>query len=291
MLLIVGIALVIGSVLGGFMVAGGNPLLLWQPSEFIVILGAAFGALLISSPLSILKRMVGGIITLLKGNPYNKKQYLNLLKTIFEFFNIAALEGFSGIEDHIATPEKSIVFSKNHFFLANHEAVCFLTDTMKFLQMAGGGATHDLDTMLDQDLEILREEVSYPAALLGKIADSLPGLGIVAAVLGIIITMQSIGGEASEVGKHVAAALVGTFLGVLACYGFFQPFASSLELIGQSQVQYIECIKVAVLAYAKGIPASLVAEFARRVVPTDTRPTFEELEEALRSIKNKSNQQ
>ena len=286
MLLIVGILIVFGSVIGGFMMAGGSVVLLWQPSEYVVILGCAVGATIISSPLSTIKAIVHGLIAIFKGDPYTKQEYLNLLKMLFDFFNTATHDGLIGIEQHMEEPEKSTIFKKNPFFLAYHEALYYMLDTIRLLMAGAGGIPpHDLEALLDQDLEVMYEEALHPSNLLGKIAESLPGLGIVAAVLGIIITMQSIGGSAEAVGKHVAAALVGTFLGILACYGFVQPLAAYLETAKKAGISYIECVKAAMLAYHKGIPPTLIVEFARRAIPTEVRPTFAEAEQAIRDVK------
>jgi chemotaxis protein MotA len=284
MIVIVGILIVILSVVGGFLEAGGSLLVLVQLSEIIIIVGATIGSLLIASTPTIIKKMISGVGGLMKGNPFTKAQYLALLKTMFEIFNIATREGLINIEAHIETPEKSAIFTKNQFLLHRKSVLEFFTDTLKLL-LGGGVPPHDLESLLDADIETRHELDAIPAALLQKAGDALPGLGIVAAVLGIIITMQSIGGAAEEVGKHVAAALVGTFLGVLLAYGFVNPLATNLENAGRAEMRYFECVKAGVIAFAKGTSPTLTVEFARRVIYEDVRPTFDEVEQAIRSIK------
>lgn len=285
MFIIIGIVVVIGGVIGGFMMHNGPLLVLYQPSEFVIIGGAAIGALLVGTPLRILKKLVGNIGGLFRGDPYTKDEYLNLLKTMFELFLVATKDGLMNVEQHVEKPESSAIFSKNPFLLHNHHALHFLTDTVK-LMLSGGVPPHELEAILDADVETIETEGSQAPAVLQSTSDALPGLGIVAAVLGIIVTMGKISGPPEEVGMAVAAALVGTFLGVLLCYGFVGPMAAHLVIIHHSEIRYLECIKVGVLSYAKGNAPMMVVEFSRRVVFTDFRPSFNELEEALKSVKS-----
>lgn len=284
MFVIIGIAVVIICVLGGFVMHDGPLLVLVQVSEFIIIGGAAIGSLLVSAPPRVLNHLVSNLLTLFKGDPYTKEQYLNLLKTMFELFHVATKDGLMNIEQHIEKPEASAIFKKNPFLTNNHHALNYLTDTLKLL-LSGGVPAHDLEALLDSDVDTQREEGTLAPSVLQKMGDAFPGLGIVAAVLGIIITMQAINGPPEEIGMKVAAALVGTFLGVLLSYGFVNPMATHLEVIHQSEIRYLECIKVAVIAYAKGNAPAMVVEFARRVIFTDFRPTFNELENAIKAIK------
>lgn len=284
MFVIIGIVIVLVGVLGGFILEGGPLLVLLQYAEFMIIGGAALGSLLISTPLVVLKQMVAKLPTLFKANPYSKQEYLNLLKTLFELFTIAQRDGLINIEAHIEEPEKSFVFSKNPFLLHNHHALSFFSDTMKLL-LGGGVPPHDLEALLDADLETHHFESSTPPTLFQKTGDALPGLGIVAAVLGIVITMQAIDGPPEEIGHKVAAALVGTFLGVLMSYGFVQPIATNLDLSAQYEAKYLETIKAGILAYAKGNSPIVVVEYARRAIPSSDRPSFKEVEEAMREVR------
>ncbi len=284
MLVIIGLAVVIIGVLGGYLLHGGPLLVLLQWSEFMIIGGAAIGSLLVSTPLHILKKISKSIGFIFKGNPYTKQEYLNLLKSMFELFNLATRDGLINIEQHIESPEKSSIFSKNPFLLKQHHAISFFCDSMKLL-LGGGVPPHDLEALLEADLETKHQESSAAPNIIQKIGDALPGLGIVAAVLGIVITMQAIDGPPEIIGQKVAAALVGTFLGVLLSYGFVQPIATHLELLNQIEHRYLESIKAGVVAYTKGNAPIIVVEFARRVIFDDVRPSFSELEEAVKSLK------
>ena len=285
MFVIIGIAVVLIGVIGGFVLEGGPLLVLLQYKEFMIIGGAGLGSLLVGTPLPTLKQMLASIPKLLKGSSVDKKEYLNLLKTMFELFSIAQRDGLINIEAHIEDPAKSSVFSKNKYLLSNHHALYFFTDTMKLL-LGGGVPPHDLEAMLDADLESHQTEHASSPMLIQKLGDALPGLGIVAAVLGIVITMQAIDGPPQEIGEKVAAALVGTFLGILLSYGFVQPIATHLELLGLFDSRYLECIKAGVIAYSKGNSPIVVVEFARRTIFTADRPSFTEVEKAMRETRS-----
>lgn len=284
MFVIIGIVIVIVGVIGGFVIHGGPIAVLFQPEEFMIIGGAAAGSLLVQTPIPILKKVIGKFTLLFKGDPYTRTEYLNLLKTMFELFNAATREGLIAIEGHVEKPEASSIFSKNKFLIKNHHALHYFADTMKLL-LGGGVPPHDLESMLDNDIETHHHEAHAATSTIQKVADALPGLGIVAAVLGIVITMQAIEGPPTEIGQKVAAALVGTFMGVLLCYGFIGPMATHIDLLNQSEARYLECIKAGIVAYAKGNAPMIVVEFARRVIPNDVRPSFDELERAVRSSK------
>ncbi|HUN65377.1 MAG TPA: flagellar motor stator protein MotA [Bacteroidota bacterium] len=285
MFVIIGIAVVIIGVLGGFMMHGGSLAVLLQWNEFLIIGGSGVGSLLVGTPPRVLRQIAGNIAAVIKGDRYGKPVYLQILQTMYELFTVATRDGLINIESHIEEPEKSAIFSKNPFLLAQKHALHYLCDTMKLL-LGGGIQPHDLEGLLDADIETSHAEHNEAPVLIQKLGDALPGLGIVAAVLGIVITMQAIDGPPEEIGHKVAAALVGTFLGVLMSYGFVQPIASHLELLHQSESRYLECIKTGIVAYAKGNAPSMVVEFARRVIYNDVRPSFDELEEAVRSLKS-----
>ncbi|HTY37977.1 MAG TPA: flagellar motor stator protein MotA [Bacteroidota bacterium] len=284
MFVIIGAVVVIVSVLVGYTMHGGPLLVLLQWNEFIIIGGASIGSLLVGTPMRTLKQLGGSIGELFKGDPFTKDEYLNLLKSMYELFNVATRDGLINVESHIETPEKSPIFTKNAFLLKQHHALAFLCDTMKLL-LGGGVAPHDLEAMLDVDIESHHDEKAPTAGAINKMGDALPGLGIVAAVLGIVITMQAINGPPEVIGEKVAAALVGTFTGVLMSYGFIGPMAAHIELLHASEARYFECIKAGVVAYAKGNAPITVVEFARRSIYSDVRPSFKELEAAARSTK------
>lgn len=287
MFVLIGIAIVIVGVLGGYLLHGGPLGVLLQWSEFMIIGGAAVGSLLVGTPPRVLKQIASGVSSLLKGERYTREEYLNLLKTLYELFHLATREGLINIEQHIEKPEQSAIFRKNPFFLNDHHSLRYLCDTMKVM-IGGGVPPHDLEALLDADLETHHAEGSSAPSLIQKLGDALPGLGIVAAVLGIVITMQAINGPPEEIGQKVAAALVGTFLGVLLSYGFMQPIATHLELLHQSGARYLECIKAGVVAYAKGNAPIMAVEFARRVIFSDLRPSFEEMEQAVKALNKAS---
>jgi len=276
MLVIVGALVVIVAVIGGFLMEGGHMLVLVQPAEFVIIGGAALGSLVIGNSLSIIKHLMSQILALFKA-PKGKTQYSELLAMLFQLFKLSQQGGIMALESHVESPEKSSVFSKFPGFLAHHEALDFLSDSLKVM-IVGGISPHDLDTLLEMDLEVRHHHACLPAATLGKVGDSLPGLGIVAAVLGVVNTMGAIDGPPAEIGEKVGAALVGTFLGILICYGFVQPLASRLEQYIADEGNYEQCIRAGLVALYKGMPPVIAVEFARRVLPEEVRPSFEETE-------------
>jgi chemotaxis protein MotA len=284
MFVIIGAAVVLIGVLGGFLIEGGPIRVLIQPTEFMIIGGAAIGSLMVMSPFAVLKKIIGSLLGVLKGDPFTKEQYINLLKTMFELFNAAKRDGLIAVEPHVMEPEKSAIFAKNEFLLKQHHALDFFCDTMKLL-LGGGVPPYDVEAMLDADIDTHHSEAGSAPLLVGKLGDALPGLGIVAAVLGIVITMQAISGPPEEIGEKVATALVGTFLGILLSYGFVQPLATHIELLQASEARYYECMKAGIVAYAKGNAPIIVVEFARRVIYSDVRPTFAEVEAAVRGTK------
>jgi len=281
MFVIIGIVVVIGSMLGGFMVSGGNPLSLIVPGEFIVIIGVAFGSLIIANPLPVLKNIIAHVLATLKPPKVSKQTYLDLLKMLYELFQFAKREGLIALEQHVENPESSSIISKYPSFLANHHAVDFLCDTLKVV-LSGGVPAHDLEELMDMDLEALHQDEEIIPTALQTFADSFPGIGIVAAVLGIIVTMGSINEGAEAVGHHVAGALVGTFLGVLMSYGIVGPLASIVGKNIMKESKYLLSIKAALLSFAKGAPATVAIEYGRRAIDPEFRPTFKETEENLK---------
>jgi chemotaxis protein MotA len=281
MFVLIGIAVVIVSILAGFLIAGGNLVLLLQFPEFIVIGGAALGSLLISAPLSLLKKIGAELPNVIKGNHYSKADYLELLKSFNDLFLIAQRDGLLSIEKHVENPDQSEILSQNKKFINNPFIKNFFCDTMKVM-LTGGVPPHELESLIDTEIETFEVESKPVSGTLTKVGDSLPGLGIVAAVLGIIITMSSIDKGAQVVGEHVAAALVGTFLGVLMAYGFVSPLASSIEHSIENKIQFLSTIKSCIVAYAKGNPPIIAVEIARRTIFSDVRPTFSELENFVR---------
>lgn len=276
MLVIVGSVIVLVSVLGGFMMAGGALGVLIQPSELVVIGGAALGSLVTSTPLPVLRAIAAQMKGFFAARP-GKQDYLELLGMLYQLFKLTQQSGVMALESHVEDAEKSPIMAKYPKFLANHHAVHFLTDSIKVI-ILGGIAPHDLEALMDEDLDVHHHEALKPSHTLQKTGDALPGLGIVAAVLGIVITMQAIDGPVEAIGHHVAAALVGTFLGILLCYGFVGPMATNMEHIVNEDAHYLVCIKTGLLAVYKGFPPTIAVEFARRVLPSEVRPSFDETE-------------
>lgn len=281
MFVIIGIVLVFAAMLGGYMMHGGKLLVLVQPSEFIIIGGVALGSMLIANPMHIFKGVFTGVLKTFKGPSVSKEAFLDLIQLLYETFQFAKKEGLIALEKHVEDPKTSSIFSKYPTFLANHHAEVFLCDTLKVL-LSGGIPPHDLEELMDIDLEALHKEEHEIAHALNTVSDAFPAIGIVAAVLGVIITMGSVSEGAETVGAHVAAALVGTFLGVLLSYGVAGPLARNIALMTESESAYMNCIKVSLLAFSKGLPATIAIEYGRRVIEPQMRPTFEEAEGALK---------
>lgn len=281
MFVIIGIVVVFGALMGGFIMAGGNPGTLIVIPEYVVIIGAAVGSLLIANPLPVLIKTINGIIGTLKGSKVNKQAYLDLMKLMYEIFQFAKREGLIALEQHVENPSQSSIISKYPSFLANHHGVEFFCDTLKVV-LSGGVPAHDLEDLMDLDIEAIEQEEEVPPGALQVMADAFPGLGIVAAVLGIIITMGSIAEGSEAVGHHVASALVGTFLGVLMSYGVFGPIASNMAKIVNKEAKYLVAIKSGLLSFAKGAPAMVAIEYARRSIDPENRPSFKETEEAVK---------
>jgi chemotaxis protein MotA len=284
MILIIGILVVIGSVCGGYMMAGGHMILLLQPSEFVIIGGAALGSLLISTPQMVLVKLIKQLAGVFKGG-LTSADFADLLSMLYQLFRVGQQTGVMALEPHFENPEASAIMSRFPKFLSRHHSVAFLSDSIKVI-IVGGMNAHDLEALMDEDLHIHHEDERSPAATLTKVADALPGLGIVAAVLGIVITMEAIDGPPAEIGHHVGAALVGTFLGILMSYGFAQPLAGSLEQRVTDDGRYEQCIKAGVIAMYKGLPPAIAVEFARRVLPHHVRPSFEETEKLCRASRS-----
>jgi chemotaxis protein MotA len=284
MFVLVGAAVVVAGVVTGFLMAGGNLLLLLQYSEFITICGAALGGLLISAPLSLIKKIIAEIPKAISPNQYTKQDYLDLLKSFNELFLVAQRDGLLAIEKHVENPLESNILSQNKKFVNNEMTRNFFADTMKVM-LSGGVPPHELEELIDTEIETFEMEAKPIAATIARVGDSMPGLGIVAAVLGIIITMSSLDKGAEVVGEHVAAALVGTFLGVLLAYGFINPLSANIELNIENRLRVFHTIKACIVAYAKGNPPIIAVEIARRTIFTDERPSFSELENYVRGKK------
>jgi chemotaxis protein MotA len=278
MFAIIGIVVVLGAVVGGFLMEHGPMRVLLQPAELLIIGGAGIGTALIANPLPVLMRIGKGCVIAFKPSQFTKQLYLDYLKMLNELFHYARKNGAVKLEADIEEPEKSQLFQKYPGFLANHHALDFVCDTLR-MYISGGVGSFELDQMMELDMEVHHHSANTPVASLSTVADSLPGLGIVAAVLGVVITMGALGGPPEQIGEKVAAALVGTFLGILLCYGFVGPLASNMAKANDAEAHSYHCLRVGVAAFVRGSAPILAIEFARRTIPADVRPTFKEMEQ------------
>jgi chemotaxis protein MotA len=281
---IIGIVVVFGCIAAGYLMEHGNIKVLLQPAELLIIAGAALGTVLISNPIHTLKQMISGLIGAFGSSKYGEERYADSLKMMYELLQKARKEGLVALETDIEDPDKSPLFTKYEDFVKDHHAVAFVCDTMR-MAVSGGVEVFDLDQMLDADMEVHYHEASEPVAALSTMADALPGLGIVAAVLGVVITMSSMGGPPEEIGRKVAAALVGTFLGILLCYGLVGPLAARMGKMADEQHAFMMVLRVTMIAFLKGIAPIMAVEIGRRTVPGHVRPSFTAVEEACRGAR------
>jgi chemotaxis protein MotA len=284
MFTIIGIVVVFGAVVAGYLMEHGNLKVLMQPAELVTIGGAALGTVLIANPLHILKKMIGGLASAFGGSKFSESKYLETMKMMYELFTRARRDGLMALESDSDNPEQSTIFSKYPKFLKDHHALSFVCDSIR-MASSGGIEPFDADQMIENDMEVHHHEATVPIAALSTMADSLPGLGIVAAVLGVVITMSSLGGPPEEIGHKVAAALVGTFLGILLCYGLVGPIASNMAKTADDEHSYYQVLRVMIVAFMKGTAPTMAVEIGRRAIPGHVRPTFQDAE---KFIKDKS---
>jgi chemotaxis protein MotA len=280
MFAIIGIVVVFGCVVAGYLMEHGNLKVLIQPAELIIIGGAAVGTVLIANPLHIIKKIAGGIGGVFGGSKFGKQAYIDALKMMYELLNKARKDGLMSLEADVEDPSKSAILSKNAKFVKNHHICDFVCDSLR-MAITGVDA-FDLDQLLDLDMEVHHHDAVAPTAALSTMADSLPGLGIVAAVLGVVITMGSLGGPPEAIGEKVAAALVGTFLGILLCYGLIGPIAANMTKTAEEEHAFLYVMRVLLVSFLKGSAPIMAVEVARRAVPGHVRPSFKELEAACR---------
>ena len=284
---IIGIVVVFGCIVAAYLMEHGKLLVLMQPAELLIIGGAALGTVLVANPVHVLKEMISGLMGAFKSSKYNTQCYIDALKMMYELLQKARKEGLVALESDIEEPDKSALFGKYPDFSKNHHAMAFVCDTMR-MAVSGGVEVFDLDQMLDADMEVHHHEASEPVTALSTMADSLPGLGIVACVLGVVVTMGALGGPPEEIGKKVAAALVGTFLGILLCYGLVGPLASRMGKAVEEEHAYMMVLRVTMIAFLKGIAPIMAVEIGRRTVPGHVRPSFTQVEEACRGAKGET---
>jgi chemotaxis protein MotA len=281
---LIGIAVVLGGVIGGYLWEGGPLHVLIQPAELIIIFGAAIGSLVVSAPGKVLGQVFKAIASSFGTSSPTKAEYIELLKLQYEVYQFLRKNGAVALDEHVQEVEKSAIFSKYPTFLKRHHAVEFFRDALK--QVVNGTASaEELDVLLDSELDTHHEEAAIPVGLIQKTGDALPGLGIVAAVLGIIITMGSLDAGPEEIGHKIGAALVGTFLGVLMSYGVLNPIATNVEIQGIASTRYLRCIKEGLIPAVRGASPIVAVEFARKAIFGTVRPTSDETDEAIKSAK------
>jgi chemotaxis protein MotA len=284
MFAIVGIVLVFAAVIGGFLMEKGHLAVLLQPAELLIIAGAATGTLLVANPMHILKGVAAGLAGVLKGSRFSKERYLSTLKMMYQFLNKVRKEGLLAVEMDVEKPGESGIFKSYPEFLNDHHALNFLCDTLR-TAITGGVEPFDMDQMMELDMEVHHHAAMQPIDALSTVADALPGLGIVAAVLGVVITMGALGGPPEQIGEKVAAALVGTFLGILLCYGVVGPLSANMRKAADEHNEYLHVLRVLVLSFLKGSAPMIAIEMGRRAIPAHVRPSFDEME---KSCKNKA---
>ncbi len=282
MFAIIGILVVFGAVAAGYLMEHGNLKVLMQPAELVIIGGAAIGTVLVANPLHILKKIASGFGGVFGGSKFNKQRYLDTLKMMYDLLNKARKDGLVALEADIEDPSKSPILSKYAAFTKDHHIRDFVCDTMR-MAVSGGVEPFDLDQMMELDMEVHHHSSSQPVQALSTMADSLPGLGIVAAVLGVVITMGALGGPPEEIGHKVAAALVGTFLGILLCYGLVGPVAANMAKLSEDERAYYHVLRVLISSFMKGAPPIMAVEVARRAIPGHVRPSFKEVEKTCRT--------
>jgi len=283
MRLIIGVIVVFACVFGGYSAMGGHVEVLWQPFEFVIILGAAIGAFIIGNTGPVLKAVPSMFGTLIKGPKFNKAAYVELLGVQFAMYKLIQQKGILGIEPHIEDPHNSTLFNAFPSFAKNHHAVEFVCDYMRMVTM-GSNNVHEMDALMDEELETHHQEQERIVSSMQSIADGNPALGIVAAVLGVIKTMGAITEPPEVLGHLIGGALVGTFFGVFVAYGFFGPMAQSLKNIFEAESKYYLSLKVGLLAHIGGQPPVMAVEFARKALMSEVRPTFAEVEAATANL-------
>lgn len=281
MFVIIGCLIVLASVATGYAMSGGPFGVLWVPNEYVTLGGAAIGSLVVACPKKYMNNLIAGSKSLFQAPKYTDAVYMELLKMLYELFSYIRKQGLLSLEKDLNDPHKSVVFSKFPSFMNNHHAVEFLTDVLSFW-LATNAKPHELDAYLETTMETHDEEHHVIPMLVGKVGDALPGFGIVAAVLGIVVTMQHLDGPPEELGHHVGSALIGTLLGILASYGFISPMSTNLELVGKDEARYYIMIKVALLAFAEGAAPSTAVEMARKVIFSVDRPSSNDLNNELK---------
>ncbi len=282
MLRLIGFLVLFGSVIGGFVAASGKVLALWQPAELVVIAGAALGAFMVANPSSVQKQVLTHLkFTLIKKDDFDRSFYMDLLKLVFQLLEVSRKEGGNALEEHIEAPEESSLFVSYPKISSHRRLLHYMTDNFRVTSL-GNISSHDLESLMEQEAHTFSNDIKRSSKALVQIAEACPGFGIIAAVLGIIITMQSIDGPVELIGVKVAAALTGTFFGILLCYGILGPLASAIEHTAKNEIQAFECVKAILVASLTGRPPLMAVDAGRRVLLDEIRPSFLEMETWLK---------
>ena len=284
MKLIIGLIIVFASVFGGYLLSHGQLMALFQPFELLIIGGGALGAFIIANPGKVISQVMKGVPSLLGGSKFTKQTYMDLLTLMFKLFSKARKEGLMALESDIDEPKESEIFNQFPKILANHHILDFICDYLR-LMVGGNMNAIELENLMDVELETHHHEVTTPSGALQTVADGLPGFGIVAAVMGVVITMGYISEPPEVLGHHIAAALVGTFLGILLAYGFAAPMAKALEFRAEEESKFFECTKICILSTLNGYTPQIAVEFGRKTIYSHLRPSFIELEEHIKGQK------
>ena len=283
MRLAIGILVIFGCVFGGYAAMGGHLEVLWQPWEYVIILGAAIGAFIIGNTGPVIKGTLGTFGSLLKGPKYKKAAYVELLAMQFSLYKLVQAKGILALEPHIENPHESTLFNRFPTFAKNHHAVEFVCDYLRMVTL-GSNNVHEMEALMDEELETHHQETHRKVAAVQALADGTPALGIVAAVLGVIKTMGAISEPPEVLGHMIGGALVGTFFGVFVAYGFFGPMAQALNNIYQAESKYFLSLKTGMLAHISGQVPVMAVEFARKALMSEDRPTFEEVDTATANL-------
>jgi chemotaxis protein MotA len=278
---IIGIIAVLLAVFGGFLLEQGSLLVLLQPAELLIVGGAAAGIVIVANPPSVIRRMARGVAAAFRPPVRTPEVFLRHIRMLYEVFCYVQRAGVSDLEPDVENPEASRIFSNYPDFLRDSATRDFVCDSLRMLVL-GVTSSQELDNLLELDIDVQRRGRREPVSAMHSVADALPGLGIVAAVLGVVITMQAIGGAPETVGQKVAAALVGTFLGILLCYGVVGPIAARLEKLGEIETQFLQVLRIAMVAFARGSSPILAIEYARRSIPIELRPSFVSMETTIK---------
>ncbi len=284
MLILAGLMVVLGSVLAGYLLEHGNIFVLLQPAELLIIAGGALGIVLTANPRRNLRALYQALLSLRRQRTPGAAGYLVILQLLYVLFQFSRRAGLPNVEEHVEDPGRSEVFRPYSAVLADDVTINFICDSFR-IAIAAGLDSHEMERLMSLDIEVQRAGRQQPVRALVTVADSLPGLGIIAAVLGVVVTMRALGGPAADIGQKVAAALVGTFLGILLCYGVVGPLAGQIECLNRERAEYLHVIRVAIVSFFHGASPMVSAEAARRSIPLDARPSFDQMERLLRKAK------